>query len=96
MKNKFLTLTAVIIGLTIALATQSFTPALTTQWGNSSTGMKNLAQFDGRDQNPLPEPNTYRCDADDEQVCIGSYEGTGTPSGPGDLTNTELGIFVEN
>lgn len=95
MKNNLLKVIAVVIGLTTALATQSFRPAVTTYWGNDSGVMKDLAQYSGRDQTGLGE-NTYRCDQDAEQICIGSYEGAGAPSGPGDLSNTELGIFIEN
>lgn len=94
MKNRFLTLIAVLIGLSTALITQSFTSVEPNKWGNDAGVMVDLSSYTGRDDDPLPAPNTYRCDSSEEVICSGTY--VGTPTEPEQLTDTDLGIFSIN
>lgn len=94
MHNKKVTFLVIFIGLSVAFITQSFNSIEPNKWGNDNGVMVDLSSYTGRDDDPLPAANTYRCDFSEEVICSGTY--VGTPTQPEDLTDTDLGIFSIN
>ncbi len=93
MKNRILTFVAVLIGLSTAILTQSFTPQGVNEWGNDGGDMVDLTSYVRNDTSL--DPNTYRCTYSESIICSGTYE-NGEPDGPGDLEEVSLGIFSLN
>ena len=93
MKNRMLTFVAVLIGLSTALITQSYTPVEANRWGVNGSTLVDLS-LKTRNDGPNPPANTYRCDIEENTICSGTY--IGTPSEPEDLTETDEGVFSLN